>query len=93
MSSSLPYIAPLPQPTVSTLRSSTIITSLPQALTELIQNALDAQARHIVVYLDLERWGLRVEDDGTGMRKEAVEAIGRGERYGQFQREREGRSC
>lgn len=84
MSSSLPSIAPLPHPTVSTLRSSTIITSLPQALTELVQNALDAQARHIVVYLDLERWGLRVEDDGTGMRKEAVEAIGSGERYGQF---------
>jgi len=83
MPSSLPSIAPLPHPTVSTLRSSTIITSLPQALTELVQNALDAQARHIVVYLELERWGLRVEDDGTGLRKEAVEAIGSGERYGQ----------
>ncbi|KAL7409918.1 hypothetical protein BDY24DRAFT_355430 [Mrakia frigida] len=82
MSSFLPSIAPLPQPTVSTLRSSTIITSLPQALTELVQNALDAQARHIAVYLDLERWGMRVEDDGTGMRREAVEAIGSGERYG-----------
>lgn len=90
MSSSLPEIAALPQPTISTLRSSTIITSLPQALNELVQNALDANARHIAVFLDLDRWGLRVEDDGTGMRKEAVNALGTGERYGQS-RELEGR--
>lgn len=34
---------------------------------------------------------MRVEDDGTGMRREAVEAIGSGERYGQFNIEKEGR--
>jgi signal transduction histidine kinase len=80
-----PDIRPLPPPTASFIRSSTIISSLPQALLELIQNSLDARSRNITVHLDVENdgWGIRVEDDGEGMSPQTIEAIGRGERYGQ----------
>ena len=91
-SSSPGLIHPLPPRTISTLRSSSLITSVAQAVTELVQNALDAHARQVVVYLDLERWALRVEDDGTGMRRETVEAIGSGLRYGQSSMSRRSRS-
>lgn len=76
-------IQPLTPPTIDAIRSSTVIPSLPQALLELIQNSLDAHSTHIVIHLDLEGWGIRVEDDGEGMSPDTLRTIGRGQRYGE----------
>ena len=70
----------LPTSTRSKLRSTQIITSLPQLVSELVQNALDAGASQIDVGVDCEEWSCWVRDDGKGMSKEdltAFEIVGR----------------
>lgn len=72
-------LRPLPEATVSHLRSTINIVSLADVLKELIQNALDASATRVDCSVNLERWGVRVSDDGHGMDRTAVEAVA--ERY------------
>lgn len=71
----------LPDQTVSLLRSTINITSLADVLKELIQNALDAGAKRVDCWVNLERWGVRVSDDGHGMNRGALEAVA--QRYGE----------
>ena len=75
----------LPSNTRSKLRSSQILTSLPQIVFELIQNSLDAKARNIEVGLDPENWSCWVRDDGHGISREGLALMNQGEelsRYG-----------
>ncbi|EIW82275.1 hypothetical protein CONPUDRAFT_89709 [Coniophora puteana RWD-64-598 SS2] len=51
------------------LRSTQILTSLPQIVSELLQNSLDAQATRIEIGVDCEEWGCWVRDDGSGISK------------------------
>ncbi|CDZ97281.1 DNA mismatch repair protein-MLH3 family [Phaffia rhodozyma] len=75
------HIKPLPSSLANHLRSQTIVPTLPQALSELIQNSLDAKSRHLSIYLSLSRWLLRVEDDGTGISRQGIERLRDGHRY------------
>ncbi|GAN00873.1 mismatch repair-related protein [Mucor ambiguus] len=49
------------------LRSSLVITTITQCLKELIENALDAKAANIDIFLDIEKFSLQVNDDGVGI--------------------------
>lgn len=68
-------IAPLPQRTRSILRSTVILTSLVQVVSELIQNSLDANARSIQVGIDCDDWSCWVQDDGTGFTIDNLELL------------------
>ena len=84
-----PSISSLPSTTKSKLRSTQILTSIQQLISELIQNSLDAGARSIEVFLDPEEWECWVRDDGSGISKEGFAVLtghdsdGDG-RYGQY---------
>jgi DNA mismatch repair protein MLH3 len=73
----------LPSNTRSKLRSTQILTSLPQIISELLQNALDADAHQIEVGVDCEEWNCWVRDDGFGISKESLSILGEEGRYGQ----------
>ncbi|ORY75708.1 hypothetical protein BCR35DRAFT_306246 [Leucosporidium creatinivorum] len=73
-------IAPLPATTTSLLRSTLVIPSLPAALIELVQNALDAQSSRIDVTVDLDRWTIKCEDNGLGISRSELTKVA-GERY------------
>ncbi|KAJ6591749.1 hypothetical protein DFH09DRAFT_1025767 [Mycena vulgaris] len=77
-------IEPLPVPTRNKLRSTQILTSLSQIVSELLQNALDADARHIDIGVDCEEWTCWVRDDGSGMSKDGMDILSKGlaGRYG-----------
>lgn len=68
--------------TSTTLRSSLVIPTLAQILSELAQNSLDAGAKRIDVWVNVAPGdeSLRVQDDGSGMSREQLGSIG--ERYG-----------
>ncbi|KXN92305.1 DNA mismatch repair protein Mlh3 [Leucoagaricus sp. SymC.cos] len=59
--------------TQAKLRSTQILTNLSQIISELIQNSLDAKARHIDVGLNCEEWMCWVRDDGSGMSQQDLE--------------------
>jgi Histidine kinase-, DNA gyrase B-, and HSP90-like ATPase len=75
-------IAPLPLHTRSILRSTIILTSLVQLVSELIQNSLDANARSIDVGIDCDEWSCVVQDDGDGMSKNDLDVIANVEQPG-----------
>ncbi|KAI8373269.1 hypothetical protein BD560DRAFT_446317 [Blakeslea trispora] len=49
------------------LRSSLVVNTVLQCVKELVQNALDANATHIEVIVDIERFSLQVNDNGCGI--------------------------
>jgi DNA mismatch repair protein MLH3 len=63
-------VAPLPQLTRARLRSSQILTTLAQIISELVQNSLDAGAKHVDVGVDAEGWECWVRDDGYGLSRQ-----------------------
>lgn len=69
-------ILPLPDASVSALRSAFIITTLQSCIEELVQNSIDAQATDISVYLRRDQWSCRVQDNGTGIRPQDLKQIG-----------------
>jgi len=69
-------IAKLSEHTQARLRSTQILTTLPQIVSELIQNSLDAQASHIDVGLNCDEWMCWVSDDGLGISKQDLESFG-----------------
>ena len=71
----------LPAETQSKLRSSQILTSLPQVVAELVQNALDAQATHVEIGVDSEEWECWVKDNGCGMSKSDLSSLATTGRY------------
>nr|XP_019045853.1 hypothetical protein I302_06244 [Kwoniella bestiolae CBS 10118]OCF24783.1 hypothetical protein I302_06244 [Kwoniella bestiolae CBS 10118] len=72
-------ITPLPTPTSTALRSSFIIPTLPQILSELIQNSLDAGSRHLDISICLIKGSesIRVRDDGCGIGEQGLRKVGK----------------
>ncbi|NJK27530.1 MAG: DNA mismatch repair protein MutL, partial [Coleofasciculaceae cyanobacterium SM2_3_26] len=60
-------IRSLPPDVVRAIAAGEVIDSVAAAVRELAENALDAGARRIVVSLWLDRWQVRIADDGEGM--------------------------
>jgi DNA mismatch repair protein MLH3 len=71
----------LPDATRNKLRSTQILTSLPQIISELLQNSLDAGAHQIDIGVDVEEWSCWVSDNGVGINKNGMSVLGEG-RYG-----------
>ncbi|GMK53822.1 hypothetical protein CspeluHIS016_0104080 [Cutaneotrichosporon spelunceum] len=67
------------RPTATRLRSSLVIPSLPQVLTELAHNALDAGATSIECWVNLVPGdeSVRLEDDGHGVGLEDLGTVGK----------------
>lgn len=72
----------LPLQTQHRIRSTQIIVSLPQVVSELVQNALDAGAGQVDVGVDCEDWACWVRDDGKGMSRAELTALQNAGRYG-----------
>ncbi|KAJ8086935.1 DNA mismatch repair protein [Marasmius tenuissimus] len=75
-------IEQLSLPTRTKLRSTQILTSLPQIVSELFQNSLDAGAKNIEVGVDCEEWMCWVMDDGHGISKDGLSLLSSAGRYG-----------
>jgi hypothetical protein len=74
----------LPIATRSKLRSTQILTSMSQIVSELLQNALDAGAGHIDIGVDCEEWTCWVRDDGSGMSKSGMDILAKGLEEGRY---------
>jgi DNA mismatch repair protein MLH3 len=73
---------PLPTETRSLLRSTQILTTLPQITSELVQNALDAGAHKVEIGVHFAEWTCWVRDDGSGISKDGLAALSeRNRRY------------
>lgn len=70
--------------TRSKIRSTQILTSLPQIVSELVQNSLDAGAKNVEIGMDMTEWACWVRDDGTGMSKSGLELIAQGCEHGRY---------
>lgn len=77
-------ISGLESHTRAKLRSTQILTSLPQLVSELVQNSLDAGASHIEVGLDPAEWECYVRDNGQGISAEGMEMLGKGHEEGRY---------
>ncbi|KAG6910981.1 hypothetical protein DXG01_006035 [Tephrocybe rancida] len=66
------------------LRSSQILTSIPQIVTELVQNSLDAGATNIDIGVDCEEWTCWVRDDGGGINKDGLLLLASGSEEGRY---------
>lgn len=77
-------IATLSEASRSLLRSTTILTSLPQIVFELVQNSLDARSSQIDVGVDLEIWECWVRDNGHGMDETGVSILAKGGEEGRY---------
>lgn len=80
----LAYLLPETQ---ALLRSTVILTSIPQVVSELVQNSIDAGARHVDIGVNPNEWSCWVRDDGCGISSQDLSLIGRecdAGRYGGF---------
>ncbi|XP_014745743.1 PREDICTED: DNA mismatch repair protein Mlh3 isoform X1 [Sturnus vulgaris] len=59
------------------LRSGVTINSLGQCVEELVLNSIDAKATCVAIRVDLEAFKIQVVDNGSGMGKEDLKAIGK----------------
>ncbi|NWU97164.1 MLH3 protein, partial [Upupa epops] len=59
------------------LRSGVTISSLGQCVEELVLNSIDAKATCVAVRVDLEAFKIQVVDNGSGMGREDLNAMGR----------------
>ncbi|TFK43770.1 hypothetical protein BDQ12DRAFT_731752 [Crucibulum laeve] len=66
------------------LRSTLILSSLPQIVSELVQNSLDAGARKVEIGLNCEEWTFWVKDNGSGISKDGLETLGKGDDNGRY---------
>jgi DNA mismatch repair protein MLH3 len=67
---------PLPEQTVSLLRSSLGLSSISHVLLELVQNSIDAQSKSISILLEEETWSIAVLDDGLGIPQQLMHVLG-----------------
>ena len=74
----------LPPTTRTKLRSTQILTSLPQIVSELLQNSLDAGAGQVDIGIDCVEWICWVKDDGEGITREGMSMIGKGSEEGRY---------
>jgi DNA mismatch repair protein MLH3 len=73
------HVDVLSLPTQAKLRSTQILPSLPQLVSELLQNALDAGAKNVDIGLDAQEWMCWVKDDGHGIARDVLSAMAQGE--------------
>ncbi|KAG1906937.1 uncharacterized protein F5891DRAFT_1136216 [Suillus fuscotomentosus] len=66
------------------LRSAQLLTSLPQVVSELLQNSLDAGASQVDIGVDCEEWSCWVRDNGAGISKAGLTMIGKGSEEGRY---------
>ncbi|KAG2115935.1 uncharacterized protein F5147DRAFT_606020 [Suillus discolor] len=66
------------------LRSTQLLTSLPQVVSELLQNSLDAGASQVDIGVDCEEWSCWVRDNGAGISKAGLTMIGKGSEEGRY---------
>lgn len=69
-------IRPLSAEVVARLRSTLTISSLSDAVAELLQNSLDAHARSVRININFSRSSCVVEDDGVGISPNDLPLIG-----------------
>ncbi|KAH9977605.1 histidine kinase-like ATPase [Lactifluus volemus] len=74
----------LSDPVRTRLRSTQILTSLPQVLSELVQNALDASASHLDIGIDCQEWECWVKDDGHGISRSSLDVLSRSYEAGRY---------
>jgi hypothetical protein len=77
-------IEKLPEDTRTYLRSTQIVTSIPQIVSELVQNSLDAQAKHVDIGVNHEEWTCFVSDDGVGISAEGLSTLAKGGEDGRY---------
>ncbi|KAL5507833.1 MLH3 [Sanghuangporus vaninii] len=70
--------------TRSKIRSTQILTSLPQIISELIQNSLDAGAKNIDIGVHCSDWLCWASDDGSGINKDGLSLIAQGIEGGRY---------
>ncbi|KAH0587870.1 hypothetical protein H2248_006625 [Termitomyces sp. 'cryptogamus'] len=71
-------------PTRVKLRSSQILTSLSQMVSEFVQNSIDAGATIIDIGVDCEEWLCWVKDNGSGISKESLSLLASGLEEGRY---------
>jgi len=74
----------LDAPTRVKLRSTQILTSFPQIISELVQNSLDASATNVEIGVDCNEWMCWVKDNGSGISKDGLLLLGRGSEDGRY---------
>ncbi|KDQ64416.1 hypothetical protein JAAARDRAFT_187743 [Jaapia argillacea MUCL 33604] len=84
MTSTTPVIEHLETATRSKLRSTQILTSLSEIVSELVQNSLDAGALQVDVGVDCEEWSCWVRDDGCGITRDGIDALAKGGESGRY---------
>jgi DNA mismatch repair protein MutL len=60
-------IQPLPMDAVHRIGAGEVIDSLAAVVRELAENAIDAGATRVAIAIDVQRWSVRVADNGHGM--------------------------
>jgi DNA mismatch repair protein MLH3 len=68
-------LAKLDEQTRARIRSTQILTTLPQIVSELLQNSIDAKANNISVGVNCAEWTCWVRDDGSGISKRDLETF------------------
>ncbi|KAI9574792.1 hypothetical protein HD554DRAFT_2050106 [Boletus coccyginus] len=66
------------------LRSTQILTSLPAIVSELLQNAIDAEASQIDIGVDCAEWSCWVMDNGSGFTKDGLQKVGQDLERGRY---------
>ncbi|KAF8505939.1 hypothetical protein F5888DRAFT_1604331 [Russula emetica] len=77
-------LRPLSEPVRTRLRSTHILTSLPQVVSQLVQNSLDASASHIDIGVDCQEWECWVKDDGNGIQRSGLDALSKSYQAGRY---------
>jgi Histidine kinase-, DNA gyrase B-, and HSP90-like ATPase len=81
---SMTSLQTLSEPVRTRLRSTQILTSLPQVLSELVQNALDASASHLDIGIDCQEWECWVKDDGHGIPRSSLDVLTKSYEAGRY---------
>ncbi|KAF8544187.1 hypothetical protein BDD12DRAFT_772791 [Trichophaea hybrida] len=76
MSTTPPPILPLPPSVISRLRSTVTIPSLTTAVSELIQNSLDASSTQLTLTVNPSRPSFTLTDNGHGIHPEQLSSVG-----------------
>jgi DNA mismatch repair protein MLH3 len=74
----------LSEPVRTRLRSTQILTSLPQVVSELVQNGLDASSSLIDIGIDCREWECWVKDDGHGIERSGLDALSESYEAGRY---------
>ncbi|GJJ07218.1 hypothetical protein Clacol_001418 [Clathrus columnatus] len=77
-------IITLPEFSRTILRSSTILTSIPQIIHEIVQNSLDAGASQVDIGVNLGLWQCWIRDNGHGIDRTDMKILAKGGEEGRY---------